>query len=180
MGLYLLQARPSGTSPVTPSVTGNLSLTSLRRASLSPIWWFFEVIYTNHSHTSDTCQLTTRTHTIGLTYCSKIIPRIYNFPGSRTGADPYLNKTFVVAERRVCPNNRSVANKFLPLDSSKGGQTFDVSYFNNVLAHKAVLKSDDALISASSGRRKVLTLASSQSIFFSRFAAGMEKMSRVG
>ncbi|KAL2635848.1 hypothetical protein R1flu_007327 [Riccia fluitans] len=119
-------------------------------------------------------------HTIGLTFCSKVTPRLYNFPGSSTGADPYLNTTFVTSERKVCPNTASARNNFLLMDRTRGGQTFDVNYYNNVLSHSAVFKSDDALISTSSGRSKVIKFASSQSTFFSSFASAMEKMGRVG
>ncbi|KAL3680465.1 hypothetical protein R1sor_023421 [Riccia sorocarpa] len=113
-------------------------------------------------------------HTIGLTHCSKITPGLY------PTAAPSLNKTFVAAERKLCPNTKSAANKFIHIDGTNGGQTFDVNYFKNVLNHHAVFRSDAALISTSSGRSKVLTLAKSQPIFFSAFGAAMEKMGRVG
>ncbi|KAL2652154.1 hypothetical protein R1flu_020282 [Riccia fluitans] len=63
---------------------------------------------------------------------------------------------------------------------SKGGQTFDVNYYSNVLNHRAVFRSDDTLLTTTSGRRKVVELSKSQSQFFSEFAAAMEKMSRIG
>ncbi|KAL3684294.1 hypothetical protein R1sor_002316 [Riccia sorocarpa] len=120
-------------------------------------------------------------HTIGLTHCNAITPRLYNFPGSRDGADPSLNKTFVSEKRRVCPNTRAAANNFVNLDSSRGGQTFDTNYYQNVLNHKATFRSDDALISVSRGRNLVRAIASgSQSRFFSEFGSSMEKMGRIG
>ncbi|OAE18721.1 hypothetical protein AXG93_4846s1120 [Marchantia polymorpha subsp. ruderalis] len=106
-------------------------------------------------------------HTIGLTHCSEVTPRIYNFPRSASGADPYVNITYVTEKRGVCPNSASSANKFVTLDSSKGGQTFDINYFTNVLDHKAIFKSDDALISTSSGLKQVLDLVRSPSSKFS-------------
>ncbi|OAE34376.1 hypothetical protein AXG93_1054s1630 [Marchantia polymorpha subsp. ruderalis] len=119
-------------------------------------------------------------HTIGLTHCSKVTPRIYNFPRSASGADPYLNTTYVTEKRGVCPNSASSANKFVALDSSKGGQTFDINYFTNVLDHKAIFKSDDALISTSSGLKQVLDLVRSPSSkFFSQFGLAMQKMGRI-
>ncbi|BBN11666.1 peroxidase [Marchantia polymorpha subsp. ruderalis] len=119
-------------------------------------------------------------HTIGLTHCSKVTPRIYNFPRSASGADPYLNTTYVREKRGVCPNSASSANKFVALDSSKGGQTFDINYFTNVLDHKAIFKSDDALISTSSGLKQVLDLVRSPSSkFFSQFGLAMQKMGRI-
>ncbi|KAL2631211.1 hypothetical protein R1flu_015897 [Riccia fluitans] len=120
-------------------------------------------------------------HTIGLTFCKAVTPRIYNFPGSPTGADPYLNKTFVTEKRTLCPNTPSALNRFLPLDTSKGGQTFDLQYYFNVLDHKAILKSDDAIISNFKGFSKVLDLIKSpQSKFFTEFGLAMEKMGRIG
>ncbi|KAL3680460.1 hypothetical protein R1sor_023416 [Riccia sorocarpa] len=113
-------------------------------------------------------------HTIGLTHCFKVTPRLY------PSADPTLNKTFVAAERKLCPNTRSATSKFIPIDGTNGGHTFDVNYFKNILSHQTVFKSDAALISTSSGRRKVLSLAKSQPMFFSAFGAAMEKMGRVG
>ncbi|BBN10404.1 peroxidase [Marchantia polymorpha subsp. ruderalis] len=120
-------------------------------------------------------------HTIGLTVCKSVTPRIYNFAGSVNGADPYLNSTFVTEKRGLCPNNKSSANKFIAIDSTKGGQSFDKNYYSNVFAHKAIFKSDDALISTSSGRTKVLDIIRSpQSKFFSQFGLAMEKMGRIG
>ncbi|KAL2652463.1 hypothetical protein R1flu_020591 [Riccia fluitans] len=120
-------------------------------------------------------------HTIGLTHCNAITPRLYNFPGSRDGADPYLNKTFVSEKRRVCPNTRAAANNFVNLDSSRGGQTFDKNYYENVLNHKATFRSDDALISVTRGLNLVRSIFTSpQSQFFSQFGTAMEKMGRIG
>ncbi|KAL2651056.1 hypothetical protein R1flu_019184 [Riccia fluitans] len=118
-------------------------------------------------------------HTIGLTHCSKVTPRLYNFPGGN-GSDPYLNSTFVVAEKKLCPNTAAAQGNLIPMDGTNGGQTFDVNYYTNVLNHKAIFKSDDALVSTSSGRSKVTTLAGSKTIFFSAFGSAMEKMSKVG
>ncbi|KAL2612598.1 hypothetical protein R1flu_024290 [Riccia fluitans] len=61
---------------------------------------------------------------------------------------------------------KSLLSMHAPVDATKGGQTFDVNYYSNVLA---IFKSDDALISTTSGRNKVLTLAGSQTKFFSSF-----------
>ncbi|KAL3678904.1 hypothetical protein R1sor_021860 [Riccia sorocarpa] len=113
-------------------------------------------------------------HTIGLTHCVKVTPRLY------PSAEKTLNSTFVAAQRKLCPNTGSAANNFINIDNTNGGQTFDVNYFKNILNHQAVFKSDSALISTSSGRSKVVTLANSQSIFFSAFGAAMENMGRVG
>ncbi|KAL3680457.1 hypothetical protein R1sor_023413 [Riccia sorocarpa] len=103
-----------------------------------------------------------------------VTPRLY------PTADPTLNSTYVAAQRKLCPNSRSAASKFIPIDGTNGGQTFDANYFKNIFKHQAVFKSDAALISTSTGRRKVLTLANSQPIFFSAFGTAMEKMGRVG
>ncbi|KAL3684291.1 hypothetical protein R1sor_002313 [Riccia sorocarpa] len=120
-------------------------------------------------------------HTIGLTHCNTITPRLFNFRGSKDGADPYLNKSFVSEKRGVCPNTRAAANNFVNLDSSRGGQTFDTNYYQNVLSHKASFRSDDALISVTRGRNLVQAIASgSQSRFFSAFGSSMEKMGRIG
>ncbi|KAL2645283.1 hypothetical protein R1flu_012870 [Riccia fluitans] len=118
-------------------------------------------------------------HTIGLTHCSKVTPRLYTYP-SQTGSDPYLSSSFVAAMKKQCPNTRSTANRFVLLDSSKGGQTFDVNYYSNILSHRAVFKSDDALLFTQTGRDKVKALSKSQSEFFSEFGAAMEKMGRLG
>ncbi|KAL3696741.1 hypothetical protein R1sor_010817 [Riccia sorocarpa] len=113
-------------------------------------------------------------HTIGLTHCSKMTPRLY------PTADRTLASSFVAAQRGLCPNTKSAANRFLHLDGTNGGQTFDLNYYRNILNRQSVLKSDSALISTSSGRSKVNTFAKSQSKFFSAFGAAMEKMGRVG
>ncbi|BBN11664.1 peroxidase [Marchantia polymorpha subsp. ruderalis] len=118
-------------------------------------------------------------HTIGVTPCSGVTPRIYNYPGSASGADPYLNSSYVWERRWMCPNSLSTAKNLVALDVSRGGQTFDTNYYANVLQHKAVFKADDALISTWNGRNKVLDLSKSQSKFFSEFALAMEKLGRL-
>lgn len=107
-------------------------------------------------------------------------PRIYNFAGSRDGADPYLNRTYVTEKRRACPNTRAAAGNFVNLDSSLGGQRFDKNYYENVLNHKAVFNSDDALIAVARGLNQVRSIVRNpQSTFFSQFGAAMEKMGRI-
>ncbi|BBN11671.1 peroxidase [Marchantia polymorpha subsp. ruderalis] len=119
-------------------------------------------------------------HTIGLTHCRDVTPRIYNFAGSRDGADPYLNRTYVTEKRRACPNTRAAAGNFVNLDSSLGGQRFDKNYYENVLNHKAVFNSDDALIAVARGLNQVRSIVRNpQSTFFSQFGAAMEKMGRI-
>ncbi|KAL3698638.1 hypothetical protein R1sor_012714 [Riccia sorocarpa] len=117
-------------------------------------------------------------HTIGVTHCSSIAPRLYFYPSS-SRYDPYLNSAFVPSLKQQCPNSRSTANKLIPLDATNGGQSFDVNYFSNVLNHKALFKSDDQLMVTSTGRSKLQELASSQTKFFAQFGAAMDKMSRI-
>ncbi|KAL3700671.1 hypothetical protein R1sor_018693 [Riccia sorocarpa] len=109
-------------------------------------------------------------HTIGLTHCGILTPRLYTSP-----PDPTLNSTFVTAQKAACPQTQT--SKPLDLDFNSG-KTFDVTYYKNILSHSAVLRSDSALISTSSGRSKVTTLAKNPKIFFSAFASAMEKMGR--
>ncbi|KAL3698639.1 hypothetical protein R1sor_012715 [Riccia sorocarpa] len=117
-------------------------------------------------------------HTIGVTQCSRIAPRLYFYPSS-SRSDPYLNRAFVSLLKQQCPNSRSTAGRLIPLDGTNGGQSFDVNYFSNVLNHKALFKSDDQLMTTSTGRSKVQELASSKPKFFAQFGAAMEKMGRI-
>ncbi|KAL3678905.1 hypothetical protein R1sor_021861 [Riccia sorocarpa] len=100
-------------------------------------------------------------HTIGLTHCFKV-----------TSSPPLPESCAPTPE---VPQTTS----FISITPTVA-KRFDVNYFKNILNHQAVFKSDSALISTSSGRSKVVTLANSQSIFFSAFGAAMEKMGRVG
>ncbi|KAL3699667.1 hypothetical protein R1sor_017689 [Riccia sorocarpa] len=136
-------------------------------------------VFSRNGFTESEMVVLSGAHTIVLTHCSKVTPRLYNFRSSN-GADPHLDKSFVAEKRKQCPNTRRTANKFVLLDSSRGGQTFDANFFSNVLNHRAVFKSDDALIATPSGRSKVVELSRSQPKFFKEFAAAMEKMSGLG
>ncbi|KAL2645282.1 hypothetical protein R1flu_012869 [Riccia fluitans] len=135
-------------------------------------------VFTRKGFTESEMVVLSGAHTIGNTHCSKVTPRLYSYP-SLTGADPYLSSSFVTALKQQCPNTRSIANKLVLLDSSKGGQTFDVNYYVDILNHSAVFKSDDALLYTQTGQDKVKALAKSQSLFFSEFGAAMEKMGRL-
>ncbi|KAL3686266.1 hypothetical protein R1sor_008840 [Riccia sorocarpa] len=66
-------------------------------------------------------------HTIGLTHCAILTPRLYNSP------DPTLNSTFVTAQKAACPKIQSgVTRKPLDLDFNSG-KTFDITYYKNIL-----------------------------------------------
>ncbi|KAG6556208.1 hypothetical protein Mapa_002149 [Marchantia paleacea] len=116
-------------------------------------------------------------HTIGIAHCGVIQARLYNSTGP-DGVDPTLEPTLAAELKKQCPFG-AVMNEIF-MDPTKGGNSFDSTYFSRVQNNQGVFISDAALITTDSGRAIVAEEASpSNAPFFGDFAAAMEKMSNI-
>ncbi|CAN0921282.1 Peroxidase N1 [Linum grandiflorum] len=82
-------------------------------------------------------------HTIGTAACAVFRYRLYNFPGSASGADPTLDPAFVPQLRAVCPQNGDPARR-VAMDTGSVSR-FDNSYYANLRSGRTVLESDSVL-----------------------------------
>ena len=82
-------------------------------------------------------------HTVGRTSCAQITSRLYNFPGSTTGADPALDVDYAHHLQQLCPQNGN-PNVIVPLDPVSPN-TFDNMYYTNGVTGRVMFASDNAL-----------------------------------
>ena len=109
-------------------------------------------------------------HTIGMTTCSAIQHRLYDFRG--TGKpDPSISPKYLNFLRRKC----RWASEYVDLDATTP-RTFDAVYYKNLQHNMGLLATDQMLVSDSRTSDLVATLASNPSIFYTQFALSMEKL----
>ncbi|CAN1189028.1 Peroxidase N1 [Linum perenne] len=82
-------------------------------------------------------------HTLGTAACAVFRYRLYNFPGSASGADPTLDPAFVPQLRAVCPQNGDPARR-VAMDTGSPNR-FDNSYYANLRSGRTVLESDSVI-----------------------------------
>ncbi|XP_010322270.1 peroxidase 24 [Solanum lycopersicum] len=111
-------------------------------------------------------------HTIGVTHCTLVARRLYNFTG-KGDVDPSLNPNYATALRKLCPNpiNRST---ILELDP-KSSFSFDSHYFEALNQHMGLLGSDAALVTNSLSALIVKKMQNPH-VFLAYFGRSMKKM----
>ncbi|WVY96567.1 hypothetical protein V8G54_028718 [Vigna mungo] len=117
-------------------------------------------------------------HTFGRAQCQFFSQRLFNFSG--TGSpDPTLNSTYLATLQQNCPQNGS-GSTLNNLDPSTP-DTFDNSYFTNLLINMGLLQTDQELFSTngSSTISIVNNFANNQSAFFETFAQSMINMGNI-
>ncbi|XP_065875674.1 peroxidase 3-like [Euphorbia lathyris] len=117
-------------------------------------------------------------HTIGVSHCSSISDRLYNFSG--TGKqDPSLDTQYAQnLKRNKCTTPTDNTTKIEMDPGSR--KTFDLSYYSLLLKRRGLFQSDAALTTNSltlSFINQLLT--GSLHDFFTHFAISMEKMGRI-
>ncbi|URD96021.1 PPR repeat [Musa troglodytarum] len=99
-------------------------------------------------------------HTVGLTHCSFILNRLYNYNGSGK-PDPAMDPAFVAMLKSRCPQTSTVDNTVL-LDHGTP-TTVDNSYYKQLLARRVVLKVDQNIPSDAATNAAVRALAGGSS-----------------
>ncbi|XP_076929956.1 peroxidase 24-like [Bidens hawaiensis] len=114
-------------------------------------------------------------HTIGISHCTLVSRRLYNFTG-KGDADPSLNKDYAQTLRKLCPNPINPATA-LEMDPNSS-LAFDSDYYRALNNHKGLFVSDAELLTnrQSAGVAKVLE---NPLVFFAQFARSMVKMGAV-
>ncbi|KAI3457309.1 hypothetical protein Pfo_013972 [Paulownia fortunei] len=117
-------------------------------------------------------------HTIGISHCSSIRDRLYNFTGVGD-QDPAVDSEYAA---NLKANKCKSYNSTTKIEMDPGSfRTFDLSYYTLVLKRRGLFESDAALIT-DSRTRSIITqlLEGSLNSFYQEFANSMEKMGRIG
>ncbi|KAF5481097.1 hypothetical protein F2P56_001782 [Juglans regia] len=117
-------------------------------------------------------------HTIGVSHCSSISNRLYNFTGVGD-QDPALDSEYAAnLKARKCtnPNDNTTIIEMDP----GSRKTFDLSYYTLLLKRRGLFQSDAALTSNATTKSYITQLLQGRlDNFFAEFAKSMEKMGRV-
>ncbi|GAB4836907.1 Peroxidase 45 [Ancistrocladus abbreviatus] len=116
-------------------------------------------------------------HTIGFAHCSQFSNRIYNY-NSANKIDPTLNPEYAKQLQQECPKNVD-PTIVLPFDPITP-RIFDNLYFKDLKQGKALLTSDQALMTTKKSRKVVNAFASNSTLFNHVFVAAITKLGRVG
>ncbi|KAK2982169.1 hypothetical protein RJ640_008807 [Escallonia rubra] len=117
-------------------------------------------------------------HSIGVSHCPAFTTRLYTF-NSTHPQDPLLDPVFARELKRKCPppSNAGAAatNPSVPLDVLTPNR-LDNKYYVNLMNHRGLLGSDQALMSSSSTARIVTTNARLGATWANKFGAAMVHM----
>ncbi|KAI0528986.1 hypothetical protein KFK09_001531 [Dendrobium nobile] len=118
-------------------------------------------------------------HSVGMTHCSNIQDRLYNFNG--TGRpDCSMDPNFLAQLKKKCPPG-SKENKKVYLNPASGrNYSFESSYYKRVLKHQAVLTEDQQMITTSDGIRIAHEFAAGFEDLRKFFALSMTRMGGLG
>ncbi|XP_010269889.1 PREDICTED: peroxidase 57-like [Nelumbo nucifera] len=112
-------------------------------------------------------------HTVGITHCSLISDRLYNYQNTG-GPDPDMDLALVSILRSTCPQNAAVDNA-VALDQMSP-LVVDNSFYKQLLMRRGILPIDQALALDSSTKFTVISLANGV-----KFPAGFgEAMVKLG
>ncbi|CAM0956141.1 unnamed protein product [Alopecurus aequalis] len=117
-------------------------------------------------------------HTVGVTHCSLVQDRLYNFNGTGE-ADPSMDPAYLwVLRKYACPKGQTFDNAVC-LDDPKSTSTFDTSYYRMLLKHRGALGIDQGLGIDPSTASMVNFLATTEN-FFPKFIQAINKLAAVG
>lgn len=116
-------------------------------------------------------------HTIGFTHCSRFANRLYSFSPS-SPVDPSLNPDYAQQLMGSCPVN--VAPDIVVPNDPTTLNTFDNAYFQNLVAGKGLMQSDEVLFTNPASRNTVLDFARNSGDFAAAYIAAVTKLGRVG
>ena len=117
-------------------------------------------------------------HTVGVTHCSLMEDRMYNFNGTGE-ADPSMDPAYLwVLKKYACPKGQPFDN-IVSLDDPKSILTFDKSYYNMISKHRGALSVDQGLATDPSTASTVQMFATTEN-FFPMFIQTINKLAAVG
>ncbi|KAK6163574.1 hypothetical protein DH2020_000438 [Rehmannia glutinosa] len=116
-------------------------------------------------------------HTVGITHCSLIQDRLYNF--QNTGKpDPTMDSSLLSALRQRCPRNASVDSSVNLDQNPLSSMTVDNSYYRQIIMKRGILKIDQELALDPLSKPTVGAIANGFD-FSTRFGQAMIKLGTV-
>ncbi|KAL5730934.1 peroxidase [Ranunculus cassubicifolius] len=117
-------------------------------------------------------------HTIGVSHCSTIANRLYNFTG-KGDVDPSMDSEYVANLKSKKCTTPTDTTTLIEMDPGSV-KTFDLSYYKLLAKRRNLFTSDDALFTDSTSKAIVKQLVEGTlANFFAEFAVSMEKMGRI-
>lgn len=116
-------------------------------------------------------------HTVGFSHCSRFSNRLYSFSSS-SRVDPSLNPTYAQQLMQACPRN--VDPRIAINMDPNTPNTFDNTYFKNLVNGKGLFTSDQVLFTNPISRPTVNAFANNAQSFSQAFAAAMVRLGRTG
>lgn len=116
-------------------------------------------------------------HTIGVSHCSTISTRLYNFTG-KGDQDPDLDNEYAKNLKTFKCKNINDQTTLIEMDPGSRN-TFDLGYFKQVVKRRGLFQSDAALLKSSTTRSILAQHLQSNEKFFTEFGRSMEKMGRI-
>ncbi|KAJ3669590.1 hypothetical protein LUZ60_011540 [Juncus effusus] len=116
-------------------------------------------------------------HTLGVSYCSSFLSRIYN--GSTSQVDPTLSSACANLLQTLCPSN---STRFILITISLDLitlTTLDNNYYVGVQLTLGLLTSDQALLTNSTLNASVSSFAANQTLWQEKFINAMIKMGQI-
>ncbi|MQL77207.1 hypothetical protein Taro_009606 [Colocasia esculenta] len=116
-------------------------------------------------------------HTLGVAHCTSISDRLYNF-SSKLSTDPSLDPAYAATLKNQCPKGSTDPNLTVNLDPPSPLR-FDSSYYKDVLVHRGLFESDQALLSSPVTAKQVVANAVDEALFKKKFADAMVKLGQL-
>ncbi|KAG6547466.1 hypothetical protein Mapa_010914 [Marchantia paleacea] len=158
---------------------GTVSLASEANTNLpSPFANYTQLVtsFGNQGLSEEDLVVLSGAHTIGVSHCSVIFRRIWNFSAT-VQTDPALSPAYAAKLKALCPIDQPQSQTEVELDASMGGNFFDSNYYDNVLNGETAFISDSALLTNPSAAALVRALGRfSTNPFFEKFGLAMVKM----
>ncbi|KAH0469627.1 hypothetical protein IEQ34_001185 [Dendrobium chrysotoxum] len=118
-------------------------------------------------------------HSVGMTHCSNIQDRLYNFNG--TGRpDSSMDPNFLAQLKKKCPPGSKKNRKVYLNPASGRNYSFENSYYKRVLKHQAVFTEDQQMITTTDGIRIAHEFAAGFEDLRKFFALSMTRMGGLG
>ncbi|KAK8507991.1 hypothetical protein V6N13_055457 [Hibiscus sabdariffa] len=134
--------------------------------------------FNNHGLDITDLVLLSGAHTIGISHCPAVSPRLYNSTGPG-GIDPTMDSEY--AENLKANKCRTPNDNTTRLEMDPGSRkTFDLSYYTLLLKRRGLFRSDNALTTDTTSLALIRQLLSSPpQFFFDQFAKSMEKLGQI-
>ena len=150
-------------------VTGNLPKANFNLNQLN-------AMFSRHNLTQNDMIALSGAHTVGFSHCDQFANRLYFFSSS-SSVDPSLDSDFAQQLKGQCPKNVD-PQVAINLDFQTP-ITFDNVYYQNLVAGKGLLGSDQVLFTDPDSQSTVVRFANNNGDFSGAFAAAMRKLGRV-